>query len=1446
MTANGEQTSWLCADPLLGLKGDQFLMLSIPQVTTPQQLWSVRHQFLQVQDRLAILDNQGAIFSDDEIRFHLFALSQHFVDAQCRFSTDPVKQLITIDPLITSAWVQGRAFSCEEWGRDHGCVFNLSLPVATAFLLGSHWVPVSMHPNGDTLRVLVWDTDEHDHLQLNDIIERLGLSMGFISVCIQRDRRMFSTTDLCGTLAVAYLHHVFLNVQLPANHAETTQRFQVYRDQFVQSFSKCDITRRPWVWGKGDRVAGGPNLLPHSDDMPVPAMLMRDQRIALISEHHNAVADDEIRFHLQHIISRFAEIATRQNQPVSKQFLFYEPLVFTCWESIGRTISARWSDRHPEVRTQNAEILTAFLLDNHWFPFWIVPHDQNLTFHTVAHTTVDAMRFKDVCACIGHQLGFPTFALHIVPSRLPDHDMCGAAAMMFLAHVVHGALLPDTVAELMTIHVNMRAAFVADLYTKLEVPAPVVWGNGICHWESGPLPQMPWESSDIAHDENTAHMPGESGPLPKMPCWSPLVAQDESVMHMPGNLGPFSQVSCAGPFVAHDERVTHKPWESGPLPQMPCASLLVAHHVGAPYMPVDPDPLPSMPCESPFVAHEESVTNVPRESGPLPTMPCKSPFVAPVVGEMHMPQVCDASETLEAASFDWDKVGRLVQWQIDAPVEQCPDQGICLNHDPPLHVSTNAMDATELVFHVDTLQGKTTGIARKVLAHTHILPSLEDLPPVVQHFQKSHHDIMTQIVLIRGHWLPIVCLKGMCVTRMFLPSEFCSEVACLQLSDCLVQGIHEGFQHNLCGAQAIEVISHVLLRTPLAKSLEELECVHQQLRLMFSLSGFPHNVGPSGFGPQGTLQQKLAAELAKHGVPENRAESRANEAIKVIGSEQLGNALSHKQPWKQLKALGNNNKFKFVLPSELAQIIDDRKNHGVSAKGKGKHGGKHQTQLDLDPNKLQVIDGTFRSQGKVVAQISPKQIGPVSSGVILITLADAEPYLRAAKTVSTEPLAMIVLHRPDVEVTTALPHSTVTVPCRCTVDNEPILADATIVQIGQGLVEKFRGSDLVELEALDVVTLKYLVYRDELTCSWEEFSKAPIKFLVTSFPILRRCTLQGCSCDSWHNEELLNIKEPILDVWRRQYLRTGFKPSPVDKAEIFSVCLRVPFQLLVPLLASSGTAGAYCEPRTADGTEVLSDYTVIWTPRLSMQEMMHLKQTNPAIIGVARVGDRKGVRVQTSQASTIHKLIRPDTVYLPQGQRTLFLVGPFPFGVDRTAISKAMKQTGWECRPLQPAAPVPGKGSMWIVQAVDEPQNSIVPTTHGEVVITKHKVDTGGQKQFVAPVASASTLALCGKGQAVSPETDPWNARDPWGGFKPTSVTASDTTESMQQLEVRVQNAVLAKLPAAPMEDVVPERVCQPLKSRFSILWQSNRDWRFSFMTFLSSKASNCLPCRIN
>ena len=96
--------------------------------------------------------------------------------------------------------------------------------------------------------------------------------------------------------------------------------------------------------------------------------------------------------------------------------------------------------------------------------------------------------------------------------------------------------------------------------------------------------------------------------------------------------------------------------------------------------------------------------------------------------------------------------------------------------------------------------------------------------------------------------------------------------------------------------------------------------------------------------------------------------------------------------------------------------------------------------------------------------------------------------------------------------------------------------------------------------------------------------------------MLKRCFTEDCSCAGWHNQEKLPIRDPILDVWRRQFLRQGFKPCPVAQSEFFSVCLRIPQCLLDVLLAASGNSGAYCEPRSADGQEIFTEYTVVWTP----------------------------------------------------------------------------------------------------------------------------------------------------------------------------------------------------------------------------------------------------------
>ena len=49
------------------------------------------------------------------------------------------------------------------------------------------------------------------------------------------------------------------------------------------------------------------------------------------------------------------------------------------------------------------------------------------------------------------------------------------------------------------------------------------------------------------------------------------------------------------------------------------------------------------------------------------------------------------------------------------------------------------------------------------------------------------------------------------------------------------------------------------------------------------------------------------------------------------------------------------------------------------------------------------------------------------------------------------------------------------------------------------------------------------------------------------------------------------------------------------------------------------------EPRSPDGREILETYSVVWTPKMPASAMAHLRQTNPAIVGLARLGERKGI-----------------------------------------------------------------------------------------------------------------------------------------------------------------------------------------------------------------------------
>ena len=653
--------AWGAADSLLALDSNQFLNLLVPCIADLPQLQSLRQQFIRGTDRLQLLGKHQELWADDEIRFHLHAMQQAFSHHSNGVSNPG---LVIVDPLVASAWIQNRAFACDQWAATHPEIQTQSLQVIMVVRVEKHWIPVQFVPNGKHVNVFTWDAPDNSHHELNCMIEKLAGAWGFATYLIHRQQRIFFSSRLCGALAVHYIQHVLFGTLLPTTQNEALASHTKLREKFVACLSQSALVMRPWLWGHGDDEATErewPSQEPSPDHSPTNAVggaasssampdvsnsnrilsshmcISLDDRLDLMKSHGRDLADDEIRFHLNVLVDR-CNATRRATVPFRPLVWAFDCLNFVNWDDVGHILTEKWCQGFPSVRDEGQQIATVMHIDDHWLPFWLVPGGRVLVAHTF-NDWVDWDIVEGRIRWMGLHLGFEDVVVHRVPSGLPDHRLCGPHALAFLAHILLGASLPDTVTDLEDMFTAQRAFFVQEIYADRVCRCPIVWGAG----------------------------------------------------------------------------------------------------------------------------------------------------------------------------------------------------------------------------------------------------------------------------------------------------------------------------------------------------------------------------------GSGALIKSLSEELLRHGVPAQLTEARASQAIKVIGSEQLVQALQHKQPWRQLKALGNNVNFKFVLPSELAAVVENNKSKPVGKKSaRDKPSPGIPAPIEIDPAKLQVIEGTFRSQGQVLPQLCSQQIGPLSSGYVLMSLAEAEPYLTSGMKVSKEPLALVV------------------------------------------------------------------------------------------------------------------------------------------------------------------------------------------------------------------------------------------------------------------------------------------------------------------------------------------------------------------------------------------------------------------------------------------------------
>ena len=218
------------------------------------------------------------------------------------------------------------------------------------------------------------------------------------------------------------------------------------------------------------------------------------------------------------------------------------------------------------------------------------------------------------------------------------------------------------------------------------------------------------------------------------------------------------------------------------------------------------------------------------------------------------------------------------------------------------------------------------------------------------------------------------------------------------------------------------------------------------------------------------------------------------------------------------------------------------------------------------------------------------------------------------------------------------------------------------------------------------------------------------------------------------------------------------------------------------------------------------EYQVVWMPKATIDEVSLAKQSHLVALGIARIGGRYGVRVLRKDMQSLYTSLRPGETCV-SGSKQSYEIGPLPFGTQREAIQKTLKEWGWVVKAIHPgAASVDRAGVTWRVVANTEPPGMIVPMSQGDVVIARASKTAD---EHVPKLSSVNASHRAMKCLQSAQSEDPWLHNDPWAKAKPPNSQAKSVPppqqvpnqDLMKHIEEQVERAIKARAEEdCPME----------------------------------------------
>lgn len=227
-------------DPsLVQLTSSGLVKLLCPVFSSREQFTCLAKQCLPKTTRLAVLEHQGFVWADDEIRF---ALERKVAQGSTTMA------IFTWDPLILSCVVRHGQVqllqSYAEWMPSEATIVS-------AVAIEQHWYPIVWQWENKQLIGLTCGHAFNYSMALQHVHNLLCQALNTQCTMLQHYAIPFPVTECCGALVDAFLDFIIYQCPLPSSMEQLHDHHRRLRQVFAENVA--DLSPRPWIWGAGEK-----------------------------------------------------------------------------------------------------------------------------------------------------------------------------------------------------------------------------------------------------------------------------------------------------------------------------------------------------------------------------------------------------------------------------------------------------------------------------------------------------------------------------------------------------------------------------------------------------------------------------------------------------------------------------------------------------------------------------------------------------------------------------------------------------------------------------------------------------------------------------------------------------------------------------------------------------------------------------------------------------------------------------------------------------------------------------------------------------------------------------------------------------------------------------------------------------------------------------------------